>query len=54
MARREYPGVYPDPATGGRTPYRAFDTDSSGVPRQKRGFTDPGAAAKLGARRSRT
>jgi hypothetical protein len=38
MARREYPGVYPCPAAGGRTLYRAFYTDSIGTPRQKRGF----------------
>jgi integrase len=50
MARREYPGVYPYPAAGGRTLYRAFYTDSSGVPRQKRGFTSPSAAAKFRAR----
>ena len=50
MARREYPGVYPYPAAGGRTLYRAFYTDSGGVPRQKRGFTSPSAAAKFRAR----
>ena len=50
MARREYPGVYPYPAAGGRTLYRAFYTDSSGVPRQKRGFTSPSAAAKFRSR----
>ena len=50
MARREYPGVYPYPAAGGRTLYRASYTDSSGVPRQKRGFTSPSAAAKFRAR----
>ena len=37
MARREYHGVYPYPAAGGRTLYRAFYTDLSGVPPQKRG-----------------
>ena len=50
MARREYPGVYPYPAAGGRTLYRAFYTDSGGVPRQKRGFSSPSAAAKFRAR----
>ena len=50
MARREYPGVYPYPAAGGRTLYRAFYTDSGGVPRQKRGFTSPSAAAKFRSR----
>jgi integrase len=50
MARREYPGVYPYPAAGGRTLYRAFYTDSSGVARQKRGFTSPSSAAKFRAR----
>jgi hypothetical protein len=34
------------PLSGGRTLYRGFYTDSSGVPRQKRGFTSPSAAAK--------
>jgi hypothetical protein len=45
MARREYPGVYPYPAAGGRTLYRTLYTDSNGVPRQKRGFTSPSAAS---------
>jgi hypothetical protein len=37
MARREYPGVYPCPAAGGRTLYRTLYTDSNGRQRQKRG-----------------
>jgi hypothetical protein len=50
MARREYPGVYPYPAAGGRTLYRTLYTDSNGRQRQKRGFTSPSAAAKFRAR----
>jgi hypothetical protein len=50
MARREYPGVYPYPAAGGRTLYRALYADSSGGQRQKRGFTSPTAAARFRAR----
>src|SRR5690348_413104 len=43
------PACTPYPAAAGRTLYRAFYTDSSGVPRQKRGFTSPSAAAKFRA-----
>jgi len=50
MARREYPGVYPYPAAGGRTLYRALYNDSNGRQRQKRGFSSPSAAAKFRAR----
>jgi hypothetical protein len=50
MARREYPGVYPYPAAGGRTLYRTLYSDSNGRQRQKRGFTTPSAAAKFRAR----
>jgi integrase len=50
MARREYPGVYPYPAAGGRTLYRTLYTDSNGRQRQKRGFSSPSAAAKFRAR----
>ena len=50
MARREYPGVYPYPASGGRTLYRTLYTDSNGRQRQKRGFSSPRAAAKFRAR----
>jgi hypothetical protein len=42
--------MYPYPAADRRTLYRAFYTDSSGVPRQKRGFTSPSAAANFRAR----
>ena len=42
--------MYPFPAAGGRTLYRAFYTDSGGVRRQKRGFSSPSAAAKFRAR----
>jgi len=50
MARREYPGVYPYPAAGGRTLYRTLYTDSNGRQRQKRGFSTLSAAAKFRAR----
>jgi hypothetical protein len=43
-------GVYPHPTAGGRTLYRAFHTESGGVPPQKRGLTSPSAAAKFRAR----
>jgi hypothetical protein len=50
MARREYPGVYPYPAAGGRILYRTLYTDSNERQRQKRGFSSPSAAAKFRAR----
>ena len=50
MARREYPGVYPYPAAGGRTLYRTLYNDGDGRQRRKRGFTSPSAAAKFRAR----
>jgi hypothetical protein len=46
MARREYPGVYPGPAGGGRTLYRTLCTDSNGRQRQKRGFSSASAAGE--------